>query len=169
MIFCRREHNMRYQINGLSDIYKVLSNERKVGGVIEAEYVRLRSGDQYENAAIVSIDRLGEAIYSIGFVTSEGKRIISHVDDISMISDPVHKNICELRNEIYKRMKTAEKLKYLKKLLDVNEGSNNSIYKQEADMLINDLGRKAVQSEVDLSSLDQSVLTNRAVSRFRIA
>lgn len=161
---------MRYHLNGLTDIYMVLSNERKIGGVIEAEYIRLRNGEQFARAVFVGVDRSGEAIYSLCFVTQDGKRIICHVDDIAMISEPVHKNICDLYNETYKRLKTAEKIKYLKKLLQVNEGSNNPLFKDEVNQLVADLGASAVESEVDISFLEETKnKTARPLSRVKIA
>ena len=60
---------MNHQINGLKDIYKLLMNERKVGGVIEASTLRLWTGEVYQNAVITQIDLLGSSIYSIGFTT----------------------------------------------------------------------------------------------------
>ena len=38
---------MAYQINGLKDIHKLLMNERKIGGVIEVNTLRLRTGEVY--------------------------------------------------------------------------------------------------------------------------
>jgi hypothetical protein len=160
---------MRYQINGLTDICTVLSNERKVGGAIEVESIRLRSGETFECAVITGIAHAGDTMYSLGFFTGEGKRFICHVDDISMISDPVHKNICQLCNEAYKELKTAEKLKYLKKLIQVNEDSVNPVFKQEVKQIVTDIGEDAVKSEVDISFLKEQNKRNNTVTQIRIA
>ena len=65
---------MNHQINGLKDIYKLLMNERKVGGVIEANALRLCTGEVYRNPVITQIDLLGSSIYSIGFMTEDHQK-----------------------------------------------------------------------------------------------
>lgn len=157
---------MRYEINGLTDIYTILCNERKVGGVVEAEMIRLRSGEEYTNPVITSLDTDGTTIYSVGFVTEDGKRYIVHINDISMISQPVHKNVCQLCNETYKTVKTAEKLKYLKRLCEVNEGSTTPVFMKEVEQIVADIGTEAASvAEFNLPV----VLEKRKIGRVRIA
>ena len=46
---------MANKINGFKDIHKLLVNERKIGGVIEVNTLRLRTGEVYQNAVITHI------------------------------------------------------------------------------------------------------------------
>lgn len=142
---------MTYQITGLKDIHKVLVNERKVGGVIEVSTLRLRTGETYENAVITNVDYIGLSIYSIGFVTTEGQNLIINISELGLLHEPKHKRIYELKNEAYKQMKTIEKLKYLKRLFQVNEGSTSPIFREEAKMIIDDIGLPTATKEVDTS------------------
>ena len=131
---------MGYQVNGLTDIYTVIANERKLGGVIEAEFIRLRSGEQFPLCVITSVEMSGNHIYSLGFVNNQGKRLICHIDEISMISEAVHKRICEMENRAYKKVITEKKIMYLKRLLEVNEESLNPVFLNEMEALVLDIG-----------------------------
>lgn len=142
---------MTYQINGLKDIHKLLVNERKIGGVIEVGALRLRTGETYQNAVITNVDLLGLSIYSIGFVTAECQNLIINISELGLLHEPKHKRIYELNNEAYKQTKTLEKLKYLKRLFEVNEGSQTPIFREEAKMIIEDIGLPAANKEVDTS------------------
>lgn len=142
---------MTYQINGLKDIHKLLVNERKVGGVIEVNTLRLRTGEAYQHAVITNIDLLGSAIYSIGFVTEENQHLIINISELGLIHEPKHKKIHELKNDAYKQAKTIEKMKYLKRLFEVNEGSSTPIFREEARMIIDDIGLPTAKKEVDTS------------------
>ncbi|WP_026673817.1 hypothetical protein [Alkalihalobacterium bogoriense] len=142
---------MQKQVNGLKDIYALLSNERKIGGIIETQFIRLRSGEEYKNAVITNVDMLGSTFYSLGFATSDGQHMIINVSEISVISAPVHKKIVDAHNLIYKKTKTAEKLKYLKRLYEVNEGSYTTIFLEEAKLIIDDIGYEAAKEHVDVS------------------
>ena len=142
---------MSYQINGLKDIHKVLKNERKIGGVIEASSLRLRTGEVYPNAVITHIDLLGSSIYSIGFMSEEQENIIINIAELSLLQEPKHKNIYELNNLAYKAAKTKEKIKYLKRLFEINQDSLNSIFLEEARMIIEDIGLPAAKKEINTS------------------
>ncbi|WP_318503727.1 hypothetical protein [Bacillus sp. T3] len=142
---------MTYQINGLKDIHKLLVNERKVGGVIEVNTLRLRTGENYQHAVITNIDLLGSAIYSIGFVTEENQHLIINISELGLIHEPKHKKIHELKNNAYKQAKTIEKMKYLKRLFEVNDGSSTPIFREEARMIIDDIGLPTAKKEVDTS------------------
>lgn len=142
---------MQKQVNGLKDIYALLSNERKIGGIIETQFIRLRSGEEFKNAVITNVDMLGSTFYSLGFTTSDGKHMIINVSEISVISAPVHKKIADAQNIIYKKAKTAEKLKYLKRLYEVNEGSYTTIFLEEAKLIVEDIGYEAAKEHVDVS------------------
>jgi hypothetical protein len=131
---------MGIQINGLRDINAILTNQRKLGGVIEASFLRLRSGEEYPYACIVHLDTLGSNYYSIGFVTNKGERIIVNVNDVSMISSPEHKKIAELKNQVYKNLIIKEKFKYLKRLFDIHQGSYTIHFLKEVKMIIDDIG-----------------------------
>lgn len=140
---------MKFQINGLKDIHKIIVNERKVGGAIEVESLRLRTGETYQHAVITNIDYIGLSIYSIGFVTAEGQNLIINISELGLLHEPKHKKIYELENEAFKQMKTIDKLKYLKRLFEVNEGSPTPIFREEAKMIIDDIGIPAANKEVD--------------------
>jgi hypothetical protein len=143
--------NMTYQINGLKDIHKLIVNERKVGGVIEVKSLRLRTGEIYHNAVITNIDLIGSSIYSVGFVTEDNEHLIVNITEIGLLQEPKHKKIYELNNEAYKNTKTIEKMKYLKRLFEVNDGSPTPIFREEARLIIDDIGLPAVKKEVDTS------------------
>ncbi|SDI49398.1 hypothetical protein [Alteribacillus bidgolensis] len=142
---------MKNQINGYDDMYTVLANERKVGGVIESEYLRLSSGDEFYNVVITKVELIGSALCSIGCVTENGQKLIVNAKDISMIHQPEHKKIFEIRNQTFKHTKMKEKLKYLKRLFELNEGSYNPFFKEEAAMIIEDIGLSNAKQEIDVS------------------
>ena len=142
---------MAYQINGLKDIHKLLINERKIGGVIEVNTLRLRTGEVYQHAVITHIDLLGSSIYSIGFMTDDHQNIIINITELSLLQEPKHKKIYELKNQAYKTTKTKEKIKYLKRLFEINKDSLNSIFLEEARMIIEDIGLPTVKKEIDTS------------------
>ncbi|GEB32932.1 MULTISPECIES: hypothetical protein [Brevibacillus] len=147
---------MRYQINGYTDMYTVIANERKIGGAIEAAQVRLRTGEIFANAVLTRLEMSGAHFCSIGFVTEEGKRLIVHVDDISMIADARHVNVCELTNECMRAEKCADRLKRLKRLCELNEGSCTPTFQEEALLLAEDIGLDEARGHVDLSFLPQA-------------
>lgn len=146
---------MRYQINGYTDMYTVIANERKVGGAIEAGTIRLRSGEVFTNAVLTRLEMSGAQFCSIGFVSEEGKRLIVHVNDVSMIADARHVDVCELQNERMRAEKTAERLKRLKRLCELNEGSCTPTFQEEALLLAQDIGWEQAREHVDLSFLPQ--------------
>jgi hypothetical protein len=142
---------MKYQINGLKDIHKLLINERKLGGVIEANTLRLRTGEVYQNAVITHIDLLGSSIYSIGFSTEDLHNIIVNISELSLLKEPKYKKIVECNNESYKKTKTEQKIKYLKRLFEINQDSLNSLFLEEARMIIDDIGLPAAKKEINIS------------------
>ncbi|MFB4164364.1 hypothetical protein ACE1TI_11140 [Alteribacillus sp. JSM 102045] len=142
---------MKNQINGYEDMNTVLANERKIGGVIESDYLRLSSGEDFNNVVITKVELIGSAMCSIGCVTEDGQRLIINAKDISVIHQPEHKRIFELRNQSFKHKKIKEKLKYLKRLFELNEGSYNPFFKEEAALLIEDIGLNNAKQEIDVS------------------
>ncbi|SEN73042.1 hypothetical protein [Lihuaxuella thermophila] len=144
---------MNYQVNGLTDIYTILANERRVGGAIEAESIRLSSGEVFKNPVITSIDYTGSVFYTIGFVSDSGLKMIVNVREISSIVSPVHKRIHELRNSYYKSIKVKEKLKYLKRLCEVNEGCCTEPFVQEVQAIVNDIGLESAKGVLNVSLL----------------
>lgn len=140
---------MTYQINGLKDIHKLLMNERKIGGVIEVNTLRLRSGEVYPHAVITHIDLLGSSIYSIGFMTEDHQNVIININELGLLQEPKHKKIVELENQAYKTTRTKQKLNYLKRLFEVNKDSLNPIFLEEARLIIEDIGLPAVKKEID--------------------
>ncbi|TPG82497.1 hypothetical protein EEL32_19200 [Brevibacillus laterosporus] len=143
----------RYQINGYTDMYTVVSNERKIGGAVEADTIKLRSGEEYKHAVITRLEMSDSQFCSLGFVTEEGKRLIVHIQDISMIVDARHLNVCELVNNYMRQQKVAERLKYLKRLCELNEGSCTLPFCEEVDVLVCDIGYETAISHVDMPFL----------------
>lgn len=142
---------MSYQINGLKDIHKILMNNRRINGVVEVKTLRLRTGEVYHNAVITNIDLIGTSIYSIGFMTEAQENLIININELGMLHEATHKKIRELNNQTYKKIKTEEKLKFLKRLYQVNEGSRNPIFLEEATAIIEDIGQDAAAKAVDTS------------------
>jgi hypothetical protein len=142
---------MSYQINGLIDIHKILMNNRRINGVVEVKTLRLRTGEVYHNAVITNIDLIGTSIYSIGFMTEAQENLIININELGMLHEATHKKIRELNNQTYKKIKTEEKLKFLKRLYQVNEGSRNPIFLEEATAIIEDIGQDAAAKAVDTS------------------
>lgn len=140
---------MTYKINGLKDIHKLLMNERKIGGVIEVNSLRLRTGEVFPNAVITNIDLLGSAIYSIGFISEDHQNIIINISELGLLDDPKYKKIAELKNQAYKATKTKEKVRYLKRLMEINKDSLNPIFLEEAKLIIDDIGLAAAKKEID--------------------
>lgn len=153
---------MRYQINGYTDMYTVIANERRVGGAIEAGLIRLRSGEEFANAVVTRMEMSGSQFCSIGFVTAEGKRLIVNINDVSLIAGANHVNVCDLQNEAMREEKTAERLKRLKRLCELNEGSATLPFREEALLLAEDIGFELANKHVDLSFLPQGEM-NRIV------
>ncbi len=145
------DEEMGYPINGFHDFYTVLTNERKIGGVIEAESVKLRTGEVFHSPVFTNIDYSGSVFYSIGFITSEGVRMIVHVNDISSITAPSHKKIANMKNEHYKEIKVNEKLKYLRRLYKADQGAFTKPFLEEAKLIIEDIGMTSLEKEKDLS------------------
>ncbi|WP_338472769.1 hypothetical protein R4Z10_08595 [Niallia sp. XMNu-256] len=140
---------MKHQIKGLKDIHKLLINERTIGGAIEVNTLRLCTGEVYPNAVITHIDLLGSSIYSIGFMTEDHQNIIINISELSLLLEPKHKKIVELNNKAYKKTKTEQKIKYLKRLFEVNKDSFNSIFHDEAKLIIEDIGLHAATKEIN--------------------
>ncbi|GAB7388872.1 hypothetical protein BSNK01_27100 [Bacillaceae bacterium] len=144
---------MTYQVNGLTDMHTILANERKVGGAIEAEKIRLRSGEEYAYPVITHIDASDTAFYSLGFISEDGKRMIVNVNDVSVIVQPCHKRICELKNGFCRELKTQEKVKYLRRLCEVNDGACTAPFVEEVRFIVNDIGLEAAKGVIDLNLL----------------
>ncbi|MBO8165198.1 MAG: hypothetical protein H0Z34_16055 [Brevibacillus sp.] len=144
---------MRYQINGYTDMYTVIANERKVGGAVEAGLVRLRSGEEYHNVVITRLEMAASQFCSIGFVTDTGQRLIVHVNEVAMIADARHVNVCDLQNETMREQKLAERLRHLKRLCELNEGTSTPPFREEVLMLTQDIGQELARQHVDLPFL----------------
>lgn len=144
---------MTYTINGFIDIHSILVNERKLGGVIEANGITLRTGEEYNHPVITNIDFFGGMFYTMGFVADDGKHIIVNVNDISKIVEPTHKKIHEIQNKLYRAEKLKEKNVYLKKLCDLNKDVYIKPFIDEASLLVGDIGMENVNQEIDLSFL----------------
>lgn len=83
--------------------------ERKIGGVIEVNTLRLQTGEVYQNAIITHIDLLGASIYAVGFVTEDHHNIIVNINELSLMQGAQYKKIVEIKNQAYKATKTKAK------------------------------------------------------------
>lgn len=144
---------MTYKINGFIDIHSILTNERKIGGVIEASMIRLRTGEEYNNPVITNIDFFGGTFYSLGFIADNGDHMIVNVSDISKIAEPAHKNIHEMNNKVFKVEKLKEKNSYLKKLCDLNKDVYIKTFINEVKLLVEDIGEENIRAEIDIEFL----------------
>lgn len=144
---------MNYQINGLRDIYTVLANERRIGGAIEAQSIRLSTGEVFNNPVITHIDFSGFTFYTMGFVTDQGLRMIVNVNEISKIFSPEHKRIKDLQNSCYKKIKVEEKLRFLKRLCEVNEGCHTKTSLDEIKAVVNDIGLESLEGKLNVDFL----------------
>ncbi|MED4353642.1 hypothetical protein P9265_15100 [Schinkia azotoformans] len=147
---------MTYKINGFIDIHSILTNERKLGGVIEASVIRLRTGEEYNNPVITNIDFFGGIFYSLGFIADNGDHMIINVSDISKITEPTHKKIHEMNNKVYKAEKLSEKNSYLKKLCDLNKGVYIKTFINEVKLLVEDIGVENINKEIDIDFLQKN-------------
>lgn len=135
-------HGRNYMLNmlyGLKDIHTVISNHRKIGGVAEAEMVRLLSGETYLNPVFTNVDISKGQYVSLCFIDENGTNIIAHVDQIALIKGLQHKWICQLNNTQVKQMLLQDTLQFLQKLCKVNEGFITSCFKKEAIKLVRDI------------------------------
>lgn len=151
---------MGKEVSGFDDMSSIIRNERKIGGVIESDYLRLTTGEEYYNVVISKVELIG-SLCSITCCTEDGSILMVNVKEVSMIHQPTHKKICDVRNQTYKRKKHQEKMKYLKRLFALNEESFNPIFMEEAMLLIEDIGWKNVKQELDISRLypDEKIYT----------
>jgi uncharacterized protein YerC len=145
--------SMAKMINGYLDMHTVVLNERKLGGAIEAERIKLRTGEEYSRPVITNIDFCGSVFYCLTFVDEQGERMMVHVNDISIIDNPTHKKVCDLNNKYYKQIKAEERINYLKRLCEVNDGACTELFLKEAKMIIDDIGYENIRQEIDLTFL----------------
>lgn len=146
---------MTYKINGYIDIHSILTNERKIGGVIEASSISLRTDEEYNNPVITNIDFFGGNFYSLGFITDNGDHMIVNVSDISKIVEPTHIKIHEMHNKAYKVEKLKEKNLYLKKLCELNKDVYIKTFIDEVKLLVEDIGIENISEEIDINFLQQ--------------
>jgi hypothetical protein len=132
---------------GLKDIFTVVSNLRKIGGAAEATFIRLRSGEEYSNPVFTCIDHSKGQFVSLGFITESGENFLIHVDEISMIKGSQHKLICQLDNQFAKQQLMAERLHYIKRLCEINQGFVTRTFRDELIKLVRDVSVKEVEKE----------------------
>ncbi len=144
---------MGYDVNGFTDMHTLLTNERKIGGAIEANRIRLNTGEEFTYPVITNVDFSGSTFYSLGFITDKGEKYIVNVKEISMMASCRHCPVRDLKNSYYKEQKTQQRLEYLKRLCEVNEGACNPIFEEEVRTIINDIGEEVIENEAELSNL----------------
>ncbi len=156
---------MGYDVNGFTDMHTLLTNERKIGGAIEASRIRLSTGEEFTYPVITNIDFSGSTFYSVGFVTDDGEKYIVNVKEISMMASCQHCPIQELKNSHYKELKTKQRIEYLKRLCEINQGACTPIFEEEVATIINDIGEDAIDRDSELTHLKKQPLK----STFKIA
>ncbi|UTR11687.1 hypothetical protein MM300_05080 [Evansella sp. LMS18] len=154
---------MSYFINGYKDFYTVIENERKIGGVIEAEEVQLKNGEIYKNPVFTNIDYSGGIFYTAAIVANDGSHIIVHVNDISMIKSPAHKKIKDMKNHYFKEIKIKEKMRYLKCLAKGDQGAFTKPFVEEARLIIEDIGSDVLINEKQELSYEFMTMFNNKV------
>lgn len=127
-------------LHGLKDIHTVITNKRKIGGAAEAKYLRLSSGEEYNNPVFTNIDFSRGQFVSIGFIDEEGNSIITHVNEIAVIKGLTHKLICQIENSYAREMLLEQDLKYLRRLCEVNQGFVTRSFRTELTRLVLDIG-----------------------------
>ncbi|MCM2677044.1 hypothetical protein [Alkalicoccobacillus plakortidis] len=151
-------------VHALKDIHTVLTNKRKVGGAIEAKSIRLRSGEEFHYPVFTSLEQTRGVYQSIGFMTSDGERLIVNIDEIAMMKDLEHKLICQLENSHAKTYLLTDTLNYLQRLCEVNEGCLSSPFKREVEGLACDIGAKHLEEHgysdfVMLADTEQKIVS----------
>ncbi|WP_102345502.1 hypothetical protein [Bacillus sp. Marseille-P3661] len=141
-------------VNGFNDIYSIIVNERKIGGLIEANKINLRTGEEFTNAIITNIDYSGSIFYTLTFVADNGERIIVNVNDISKIEAPFHKRVHQIKNKLFKEQKIKEKNSYLKRLCELNKGAFVKTFLDEVLLLVEDIGTYNISEDIDISFLN---------------
>ncbi|GAB6936301.1 MAG: hypothetical protein L5657_05280 [Calditerricola sp.] len=149
---------MLYTVNGYRTIYTVVNNERIVGGAVEVDELRLRGGERFRNVVITSIEAGENGTYMVGFVTEDGRRYIAHTSDISLMVQPTHKRVKDLRNPVAREELLKQRLTYLRRVLEVNEGNDSFLFRQEVKNLVNDIGLENVRLAVrDMEALQTTL------------
>lgn len=133
-------------LHGLNDIYTVIINKRKIGGAAEADFIRLRSGEEYSNPVFTSLDVSAGQFVSIGFVTDKGDNILIHVNEIGMIKGLQHKLICQLNNSEARAQLLVETIHYLRRLCDINKDFITPPFKDEVTKLVCDISVEEIKS-----------------------
>jgi hypothetical protein len=77
--------------------------------------------------------------------------MIVHVNDISMITSPLHKKVAMMNNEYYKSLKMKEKILYLKRLYKADQGAFTKPFLEEAKLIIEDIGITSIEDDKELS------------------
>lgn len=137
---------MLKRLHGLKDIHTVISNERKIGGTVEASFIRLRSGEEFTYPVFTSIDVSKGQLVTLGFITESDEHIIVHVDEISQIKGLEYKLKCELKNIQAKKGLLSEAIQYLRKLCEINQGFVTRPFKEELIRLVRDISMEEIQN-----------------------
>lgn len=138
---------MKKKLHRLMDIYICKLNQRKIGGAVEAQYVRLRSGEEYHNPVFMDVDVSRGHVISLGMMDEDGNNLIINVNDISMVKELEHKLICQLKNEQARHYLLEETVDYLKKLCELNHGFVTPTFEKEALRLVKDISLKEINKQ----------------------
>jgi hypothetical protein len=134
-------------LHGLKDIHTVITNQRKIGGAVEAQHIRLSSGEEYSHPVFTNIDVSRGQFVSIGFIDEEGNNLLVHVNEIAMIKGLEHKLICQLRNSFAKEMLLEQTLRYLTRLCEINEGFVTRSFRNELTRLVVDVSLQELEKK----------------------
>ncbi|MCS1350084.1 hypothetical protein [Mechercharimyces sp. CAU 1602] len=148
---------MNSPVHGLIDMSTILQHRRKLGGAIEAESVRLRTGESFSQVVVVSAERTRDHVYTVGLVTEDGEHLIVHTGEISMIVKPRHVCVKELRNQVYRQQREHELICYLKRLMDVSDGFQSPGVRDEVLRIIEDIGWDAVNEYKEFTFLQKGI------------
>nr|MBO2469831.1 hypothetical protein [Bacillota bacterium] len=71
---------------------------------------------------------------------------------------PTHKRVKDLRNPVAREELLKQRLTYLRRVLEVNEGNDSFLFRQEVKNLVNDIGLENVRLAVrDMEALQTTL------------
>ncbi len=138
---------MMSMLHGLKDIDTVTSNQRKIGGAVEAAILQLVTGESYKNPVFTNVDKSKGQYVSLCFIDENGTNIFAHVDQIAVIKGLEHKLICQLNNQHVKNIMLNNTSLYLQKLCEINTGFVTPTFKREALRLVQDISVKELEKK----------------------
>jgi hypothetical protein len=143
---------------GWIDFYNGLEKTKEIGGCIEAASIILVNGATYANPVITHVDYIGNRFYSLGFMDEKGTVRVVNVDHVSIIEDPKHKKIRDVKNLAYQKWAREQKRIRALRLLEISKGASRSSYEKELQTLMEDIGIETIE-DLTVTPQDKLVLS----------